>query len=140
MHAILRNVLKTGKLNIQAHTPAISISEWGGDGLITVTTDRGDIRAKAVVHTTNRWASHLLPEFSKLILGDKATIAAIKAPEGFIKHTGAQHWDAVVNVGPTKWFLLYTDRLTRSELSPATTATFQCYHSRRRQTVLGAQT
>lgn len=97
VHALLRIVLRAGNLNLQAHTPAQRISERDADGLITVTTDRGTIRAKAVVHTTNRWASHLLPEFEKLILGDRATIAAIKAPEGFIKHTGAQHWDASVN-------------------------------------------
>lgn len=83
---------------MQAHTPAQEVSERDVDGWIKVKTDRGVIRTRAVVHTTNRWASHLLPEFSKLIMGDRATIAAIKAPEGFIKHTGAQHWDAAVNV------------------------------------------
>ncbi|KAI5366417.1 Putative FAD dependent oxidoreductase, FAD/NAD(P)-binding domain superfamily [Septoria linicola] len=97
VHALLRIVLEAGRLNLQAHTPAQSVSERDSEGWITVTTDRGTIKAKAVVHTTNRWASHLLPEFSKLILGDRATIAAIKAPEGFIKHTGAQHWDSAIN-------------------------------------------
>ncbi|KXS95921.1 hypothetical protein AC578_5198 [Pseudocercospora eumusae] len=97
VHALLRIVMKAGNLNLQAHTPAQRVSDRDADGWITVTTDRGEIRAKAVVHTTNRWASHLLPEFEKLILGDRATLAAIKAPEGFIKHTGAQHWDASVN-------------------------------------------
>lgn len=99
MHALLRIVLEKGNLNIQAHTPAQKISEKDADDWITVTTDRGSIRTRAVVHTTNRWASHLLPEFTKLITGDRATLAAVKAPEGFIKHTGAQHWDAAVNVG-----------------------------------------
>lgn len=98
VHAILRIVLKTGNVNLQAHTPAQSISERDSDGWIKIVTDRGEFRARTVIHTTNRWASHLLPEFSKLILGDRATLAAIKAPEGFIKHTGAQHWDASVNV------------------------------------------
>lgn len=28
----------------------------------------------------------------------KSTVAAIKAPANFIKHTGAQHWDSQVNV------------------------------------------
>lgn len=97
VHALLRIVLDAGNLNLQAHTPAQAVSERDTQGWITVTTDRGSIRTRAVVHTTNRWASHLLPEFSKLILGDRATMAAIKAPEGFIKHTGAQHWDSSVN-------------------------------------------
>ena len=46
----------------------------------------------------NRWAGHLLDEFKDLIIGGRGTLAAIKAPEGFIKHSGAQHWDPIVNV------------------------------------------
>jgi glycine/D-amino acid oxidase-like deaminating enzyme len=94
----LRIVLEKGHLNLQAHTPVTSVSERDSDGWIVVNTDRGVVRTRAVVHTTNRWASHLLPEFEKLILPVKGTVAAIKAPAGFIKHTGSQHWDSVVNV------------------------------------------
>jgi glycine/D-amino acid oxidase-like deaminating enzyme len=98
VHALLRIVLKTGKLNLQAQTPVEKVSDRDADGWITVKTSRGDVRTKAVVHATNRWASHLLPDFSNLIFASRATLAAIKAQEGFIKHTGAQHWDSVVNV------------------------------------------
>ena len=76
----------------------MSVSERNAAGWITVKTARGDVQTKTVVHATNRWASHLLPEFGNLIFASKATLAAIKAPEGFVKHTGAQHWDSVVNV------------------------------------------
>jgi glycine/D-amino acid oxidase-like deaminating enzyme len=93
-------MLQKGNLNLQAHTPVTGISERGANGWITITTERGTIRARTVVHTTNRWASHLLPEFSKLILPYRGAIAAIKAPPGFLKHTGAQHWDNSVNVQP----------------------------------------
>lgn len=92
-------MLKTGKLNLQAHTPVLNASNRDDAGWITVSTERGDVKTKAVVHATNRWASHILPEFSNLIFGGRGTLAAIKVPEGFIKHTGAQHWDSVVNVG-----------------------------------------
>ncbi|CAE7021657.1 hypothetical protein CFE70_003035 [Pyrenophora teres f. teres 0-1] len=97
VHALLRIVLQKGNLNVQAHTPVEQVSERDANGWITVTTERGSIRARTVVHTTNRWASHLLPEFTKLIVPDRTNIAAIKAPPNFIKHTGAQHWDCVVN-------------------------------------------
>ncbi|CAG8105122.1 unnamed protein product [Penicillium salamii] len=97
VHALLRIVLKTGNLNLQAHTPAESVSERDESGWITVKTARGEVRTKTVVHATNRWASYLLPEFGNLIFGNRATLASVKAPEGFIKHTGAQHWDSVVN-------------------------------------------
>lgn len=98
VHALLRILLQKGNLNLQAHTPVTEVSPRGPDGSITVKTARGIIKARAVVHTTNRWASHLLPEFSKLILPLRGPVAAIKAPPGLLKRTGAQHWDAVCNV------------------------------------------
>lgn len=97
VHAVLRIVLETGNLNLQANTPVMKVSEKSLDGWITVTTPRGEVRTKTVVHATNRWASHLLPEFSNLIFPSLCTIGAIKAPEGFIKNTGAQHWDSYIN-------------------------------------------
>lgn len=97
VHAVLRIVLETGNLNLQANTPVTKVSEKSQDGWITVTTPRGQVRTKTVVHATNRWASHLLPEFSNLIFPSLCTIGAIKAPEGLIKNTGAQHWDSYIN-------------------------------------------
>lgn len=85
-------------MSLHANTPAIEVSERDSKGWIHVKTTKGSIRARAVVHTTNRWASHLLPEFDKLIIPDRGSMNAIKAPPGFIKHTGAQHWDSTVNV------------------------------------------
>lgn len=52
VHALLRIVMDTGKLNLQANTPAVEVSEKDKDGFITVKTPRGDIRAKAVVHAS----------------------------------------------------------------------------------------
>ncbi|WVQ80116.1 hypothetical protein IAT38_002217 [Cryptococcus sp. DSM 104549] len=97
VHALLRIVMDTGFLNLQANTPAQSVSEKDADGWITVKTDRGEVRARAVFHATNRWASHLLEEFGNLIFPDVSTVCAIKAPEGLIKRTGAQHWDSEIN-------------------------------------------
>ncbi|KAF4123824.1 FAD dependent oxidoreductase [Geosmithia morbida] len=97
VHAILRIVMARGNLNVQAYTPVDQVSERDADGWIRISTLRGHVRAKTVVHATNAWASHVLPEYRKLILPVRGTLAAIKAPPGFIKHTGAQHWDAVVN-------------------------------------------
>ena len=83
---------------MQAHTPVETISDRAEDGWINVKTDRGSIRTRAVVHATNAFASHLLPEFEKLIKPEISTLAAISAPSRYIKHTGAQHWDSTVNV------------------------------------------
>ncbi|RMY59281.1 hypothetical protein D0865_02154 [Hortaea werneckii] len=99
VHSILQILLDTGNLNLQAHTPVETISDVGDDGWIDVKTDRGSVRTRAVVHATNAFVSHLLPEFQKLIVPEISTLAAISAPSRFIKHTGAQHWDSTVNVG-----------------------------------------
>src|ERR1700683_282245 len=96
VHALLRIVMEKARLNLQANTAVVAVSERDDNGWITVKTPRGDVRTRTVVHATNRWASHLLPEFGNLIFGGRGTLASIKAPEGFIKHTGAQHWDHVV--------------------------------------------
>lgn len=119
VHALLRIVLKTGKLNLQANTPVTSVSDRDAHGFITVHTERGIVKTKRVIHATvryqnlyhikvdapadsqNRWAGHLLEEFKDLIVAGRGTLSAIKAPEGFIKHTGAQHWDSIINVCAT---------------------------------------
>ena len=134
MHALLRIVLQKGNLSLQAHTPVTDVSARDANGWITVQTERGTIRAKNVVHTTNRWASHLLPEFSNLILPDRGAIGAIKAPPGFIRHTGAQHWDSVVNVRLSDPFFTVINLLTKTELSSPTPPTLQHYHYRRSET------
>jgi glycine/D-amino acid oxidase-like deaminating enzyme len=92
----------------------VEVTERDVEGWIHVKTARGNIRAKTVVHTTNRWAGHLLPEFEKLIIPDRGSMNSIKAPSGFIKHTGAQHWDSTVNVsiGDTSLHGLATPTLT----------------------------
>ncbi|PSR77498.1 FAD dependent oxidoreductase superfamily [Coniella lustricola] len=93
VHALLKIVAeKTGKLNVQAHTPALQVSERDAEGYITVTTPRGSVRAKAVIHSTNAWASHLLPEYKNIILPSLSTVAALKAPADLLKCTGAQQW------------------------------------------------
>lgn len=52
MHALLRIVEKTGYLNIQANTPVSSVSARDAEGRITVKTERGEVRAKTVLHAT----------------------------------------------------------------------------------------
>lgn len=54
VHAMLHLVMAAGKLNLQAHTPAVAVSERDEEGFVTVKTPRGDIRAKAIVHATVR--------------------------------------------------------------------------------------
>jgi glycine/D-amino acid oxidase-like deaminating enzyme len=55
VHALLRIVEKTGNLNIQANTPVGKVSEKDANGWITVETERGIVRTKAVFHATVSW-------------------------------------------------------------------------------------
>ncbi|KAF7585340.1 hypothetical protein BBP40_011178 [Aspergillus hancockii] len=58
---VLDSFIESGKLHIQTQTTARRVLESDGDFAI-VRTNRGDIQAKHVVHATNAWLSHLLPE------------------------------------------------------------------------------
>lgn len=52
MHALLRIVLATGNLNLQANTPVLSVGQRDAEGRVEVKTERGTVRAKAVLHAT----------------------------------------------------------------------------------------
>ncbi|KAI5460188.1 FAD dependent oxidoreductase [Mariannaea sp. PMI_226] len=67
VHQLLQKLVDQG-LNVQAHTPVTSVSPAsGGDGSWTITTPRGNIETKKVIHATNAYASHILPEYSHAI-------------------------------------------------------------------------
>lgn len=52
VHALLRLVLATGTLQLHAHTPVMGVSARDADGYVTVTTPRGTVRTRAVLHAT----------------------------------------------------------------------------------------
>ncbi|EEY21537.1 FAD dependent oxidoreductase superfamily [Verticillium alfalfae VaMs.102] len=64
---LLATLVSFDKVNIQTGTPVLSIDDRPGSPFATVRTSRGDIRAKAVVHATNGWLGHLLPELRPYI-------------------------------------------------------------------------
>ncbi|KAH6977183.1 FAD dependent oxidoreductase [Ilyonectria sp. MPI-CAGE-AT-0026] len=58
---LLGGMIESGKLNVQTNTKVQNIDDSEGDFAL-VHTDRGDIKATHVVHATNGWMGHLLPE------------------------------------------------------------------------------
>ncbi|KAF7356564.1 Fad dependent [Mycena venus] len=60
---ILSRLLASHPINFQlfTHTPCLSISSKKEEQLYTVSTSKGTIRARHIIHATNAWASHLLP-------------------------------------------------------------------------------
>ncbi|KPM45619.1 hypothetical protein AK830_g885 [Neonectria ditissima] len=64
---LLGGMIDSGKLNVQTHTTVREIHDSVHDDFAIVRTDRGDIKATHVVHATNGWMGHLLPELRPFI-------------------------------------------------------------------------
>lgn len=74
---------------MQSNTPVISIaSKPDSEGRWTITTPRGNVAARNVVHATNAYAAHLLPEYTGRIVPVRGVCSRIVHPEG--QH-GSQH-------------------------------------------------
>lgn len=65
-----------GTFNLQTLTPAESI-EPTGDGKWLIKTPRGNITAKNVALATNAYTSHLLPDFTQLIVPCRGQMSAL---------------------------------------------------------------
>lgn len=64
---VLGGLIDAGRLNVQTHTTVRAVEDRDGDEFAVVRTDRGDIKARHVVHATNAWLGHLLPELRPFI-------------------------------------------------------------------------
>lgn len=64
---VLGRLAESGKLNIQTHTPVLNIIDDISASTALVKTSRGGITTKAVVHATNAWLGHLLPELRPFV-------------------------------------------------------------------------
>ncbi|CAG8949954.1 hypothetical protein HYFRA_00004286 [Hymenoscyphus fraxineus] len=78
---MLENLLfnSEAKLNLQTKTPVTRLQKVQ-DGSWIVHTDRGMIAAKKVLLTTNAYTSHLLPQFSDLIVPVQGEMSALLPP------------------------------------------------------------
>lgn len=70
-------------VNLQTHTPVTHVeSEADTEGFYTVTTTRGSIRARKIVHATNGFSAGILPEYTNAIVPNRSICSRVKAPEG----------------------------------------------------------
>ena len=83
---ILEKLIKEGHLNLQTKTPVTKL-EYDTDTTNNVTgpkeilhTPRGIIKARHVILATNGYTSHLLPEFSDLIVPERGIMTALLPP------------------------------------------------------------
>ncbi|PYI03582.1 FAD dependent oxidoreductase [Aspergillus sclerotiicarbonarius CBS 121057] len=65
---VLGPFIESGKVNVQTQTTVHQVvEEERNHDIAIVQTNRGEIRAKHVVHATNAWLGHLLPELQPYI-------------------------------------------------------------------------
>jgi glycine/D-amino acid oxidase-like deaminating enzyme len=88
---ILENLLAMNtplepSFNLQTSTPATHLQK-SKDGFWIIHTTRGMIAAKKVLLTTNAYTSHLLPEFSDLIVPVRGEMSSLVPPESMAPGT-----------------------------------------------------
>ena len=66
----------TSSLNLQTHTPVLSISPSGNNTWI-LNTQRGSVEATKVVLATNAYTSHLLPSMADLVVPCRGQMSAL---------------------------------------------------------------
>ncbi|TLD15245.1 hypothetical protein PspLS_10676 [Pyricularia sp. CBS 133598] len=89
VHQLLQRLIDQGAVNVQSNTPVISVTaKPDPNGRWTIATPRGNVAAHNVVHATNAYAAHLLPEYTGRIVPVRGVCSRIVHPEG--QH-GGQH-------------------------------------------------
>lgn len=71
---LLEKMVHKNGLLIQTNTLVTAVFDEDDAGFATVKTERGEIRAKDVVHATNAWVSRLVPELRKFVSPVRANV------------------------------------------------------------------
>ncbi|PYH36189.1 sterol homeostasis protein ARV1 [Aspergillus neoniger CBS 115656] len=122
---LLRQAVSAG-VNLQTHTPVTQVSEFPDDeGRWMVTTDRGSIRAKWVVFSTNAYTSSIAPEYKNKIIPVRGFCSRIVVPNpppsplerSYMLRFNGWHYDYLIPrpdgsiiVGGAKSTFYYQDR------------------------------
>ncbi|KAF5619941.1 FAD dependent oxidoreductase superfamily [Fusarium sp. NRRL 25303] len=94
------------RLNIETNTPVTRVEFSQGLYPYTITTPRGSIRAKKVIHCTNGYAAHLLPNLAGGLYPFRGTISWSLSHKSTL--------DAETGVFDTGLYYLQQNPLTRS--------------------------
>ncbi|KAL4985439.1 FAD dependent oxidoreductase-domain-containing protein [Aspergillus falconensis] len=79
MHLLQKAVDKG--VNLQTHTPVVSISPTESGAGYTLQTPRGVLRAKKLIFATNGYTSSLLPQYKEAIVPVRGTCSRIIVPQ-----------------------------------------------------------
>lgn len=91
-------------LLLQTNTVVTSITDCDDDESATVTTSRGNIKAKHIIHASNAWVSHLVPELRPFVSPVRAN-AGRWQPQSKVNQLhkswwiryGAKDYDAIIH-------------------------------------------
>jgi glycine/D-amino acid oxidase-like deaminating enzyme len=100
---LLRRCMEWGA-NLQANTAVTKISETAGDsGRWTVTTPRGEVRAKKVVFAANAYLSTVLPQFQDKITPARGVACRIAVPANSNKPSPHLNNSYSIRYGPQEY-------------------------------------
>ena len=104
---MLSKLVNENGLSVQANTRVLSVTDDRDDKFAVVYTDRGNIRAKHVVHATNGWLGHLLPELRPYISPVRGNVIhqIIHSPsrnlgQSFWHRYSTKDWDYLIQRPP----------------------------------------
>ncbi|KAJ4404364.1 hypothetical protein N0V82_010504 [Gnomoniopsis sp. IMI 355080] len=87
-------------LSIETGTAVSAVEAGQNPGFpYTLTTSRGQVQARHVVHATNGLASHLLPAFRGKAAGALCHMTAQRPGKDFPDNNGKQSWSVIYNQG-----------------------------------------
>ena len=101
---ILERAIKGGGLNLQTNTPVTKLEvtpSTESSARYNIHTSRGNIVANHVILATNAYTSHLLPEFSDLIVPARETMSALLPPKGATLLPNSYGFVGTHHVGPS---------------------------------------
>ncbi|KAJ5754803.1 nucleotide-binding domain-containing protein [Penicillium manginii] len=64
---VLGGLIDTKKINVQTNTTVTSILDSTTSEYAILRTDRGELKARNVIHAQNVWVSHLIPELRPFV-------------------------------------------------------------------------
>lgn len=82
---ILETLVENNALNLQTNTPVTRIercTNTSTNARHTLHTPRGTLTARHIILATNAYTSHLLPEFTTLIVPERGVMTALLPPKG----------------------------------------------------------
>lgn len=79
---IQEKMIKQHNLNVQTNTVVHEIQDSATAEFAVVKTSRGDIEARHVVHATNAWLGHLVPELRRFISPVRGNVTRQVPPNG----------------------------------------------------------